>query len=358
MGTSRMLSRRHLLRAATGAGAVSLAAPSVRAQSVIRWRMATSWPKNLVGPADYARRLALRIEGMSQGRIKIDVFSANEIVPAFAVFDAVANGTVDLGHSASFFIGGKIPAAVFFTTVPFGMGPVGSQAWLEAGGGKALWDRLYAEHGVKPFLGGNTGPSLGGWFRKPLQSIEDVKGLRLRVTGLGGEVYRRLGAVPQAIPPGDVYPALERGTIDAVELLGPMNDADLGLSRIAPHVLMPGFNKPNGASELLLSQATWQALPMDLQAVVENACLAEHSAALAQSQILQAQALADIARNGAQFMPVPKDLLEQARKIAQDVLAETAAKSPLAASIYDSYKAAQLTMQPWERLTYLPQDKA
>ncbi len=356
MGKTGVISRRHLLGAAAVAG--SVAAPAVQAQSLIRWRMATSWPKNLVGPADSARRLAQRIEGMSQGRIRIDVFSAGEIVPAFAVFDAVANGTVDLGHTASFFVGGKIPAAVFFTTVPFGMGPVGSQAWLEAGGGKQLWDRLYADHGVKPFLGGNTGPSLGGWFRKPLQGVEDVKGLRLRVTGLGGEVYRRLGAVPQAIPPGGVYPALERGTIDAVELLGPMNDADLGLSRIAPYVLMPGFNKPNGASELLISQAAWQALPADLQSVVDNACLAEHGAALAQAQILQAQALAEIARNGAQFMPVPKDLLEQARKIARDVLAETAAKSPLAASIYESYTAAQAIMQPWDRLTYLPQDKA
>lgn len=352
----QMMSRRRLLRVGAGAGAVGVAAPAVKAQTGLRWRMATSWPKNLVGPADSARRLARRIETLSQGRIRIEVFSAGEIVPAFAVFDAVANGTVDMGHTASFFVSGKIPASVYFTTVPFGMGPLGSQAWLEAGGGKVLWDRLYDEHGVKPFLGGNTGPSLGGWFRKPLQAIDDVKGLRIRVTGLGGEVYRRLGAVPQAIPPGDVYPALERGTIDAVELLGPMNDADLGLARIAPHVLMPGFNKPNGASETLLPLSVWKALSADLQAVIEQACLAEHASALAEAQILQSQALMGIARNGALFMPVPKDLLGLARKTATDVLEETANKSPLARQIHDSYKTAQTQMQPWEQLTYVPLD--
>jgi TRAP-type mannitol/chloroaromatic compound transport system substrate-binding protein len=347
-----MISRRNLLGA--GAGITALAAPAVQAQTAIRWRMATSWPKNLVGPADSARRLAKRIEALSGGRIKIDVFAAGEIVPAFSVFDAVANGTVDMGHTASFFVSGKIPASVFFTTVPFGMGPTASQAWLDAGGGAALWDQLYNEHGVKPFLGGNTGPSLGGWFRKPLQRLEDVKGLRLRVTGLGGEVYRRLGAAPQAIPPGDVYPALERGTIDAVELLGPMNDADLGLARIAPHVLMPGFNKPNGASEALLSLKTWSALPPDLQLVVQEATAAEHGAAVAEAQMLQAKALAGIARNGALFMPVPQDLLEKAKLVAQEVLEETAAKSTLSRSIYESYTSAQSQIQVWERLTYLP----
>ena len=350
-----MITRRRLFAGLVAGGA--LASPAGAQQKPLyRWRMATAWPRTLLGPATSARRLAKRIETLSEGQITIDVFSAGEIVPAFSVFDAVSIGTVELGHTASFFSAGKIPASVFFTTVPFGLSPLGHLAWLEAGGGQALWDGLYADFGVKPFIGGNTGASLGGWFRKPLQSMEDVKGLRLRVTGLGGELYRRLGAVPQTIPPGDVYPALERGTIDAVELLGPMNDRDLGLYRIAPYVMMPGFNKPNGASEFLIQKKLFAGLPDHLQQVIATACAAEHATALAEAQLQQAQALENIAEQGAKFIMPPKGLLEQARRFSTDILQETAATGEKAGAIVASYAKAQKQMLAWDRLTYLPPD--
>ncbi len=346
-----MPSRRSLI----GGGIAALAAPAVaHAQTASRWRMATSWPRNLVGPGTSAKRLAERITAMSDGRLAVDVFSAGEIVPAFAVFDAVSNGTVEMGHTASFFIVGKVPAAAFYTTVPFGLDPVGHLAWLEAGGGRALWEELYATFGVKPFLGGNTGPSLAGWFRKPLESIDDLKGLRIRVSGLGGELYRRLGAVPQAIPPGDVYPSLERGTIDAVELLGPMNDVDAGLWRIAPVCMVPGFNKPNGASEALVGAKAWEALPADLRRIVEHACAAEHAAALAESEIAHGNALRQLVQNGVRFAGVPKDVVIRARKAAGEIIDEIGAGGPSARRIVDSYRATQAIVRPWERISRVP----
>ena len=351
------MTRRHFIAALAVGASAALARPALASQQPLyRWRMATAWPRTLTGPAQSARRLARRIEQLSEGRIAIDVFSAGEIVPAFSVFDAVSVGTVELGHSAAFFNAGKVPASAFFTTVPFGLTPINHLAWLESGGGHALWDRLYAPAGIKPFVGGNTGASLGGWFRKALSSVEALQGLRIRVTGLGGEVYRRLGAVPQSIPPGDVYPALERGTIDAVELLGPMNDRDLGLARIAPYVMMPGFNKPNGVSEFLIAQKIYADLPESLQQVIATACAAEHAAALAEAQMMQAQALTQIAEQGAHFMTPPRALLDQARVHTRNLLQEMAASSSLAQEIFSSYTLAQKTMVAWDRLTYLPPD--
>ena len=353
-----MPSRRFLI----GGGLAAFAAPAVvRAQgsaasNPIRWRMTTSWPKTLIGPGPSAARLAERIRTLSDGRLVVDVFAAGEIVPAFAVFDAVANGTVEMGHTASFFIVGKVPAAAFYTTVPFGLDPAGHLSWLEAGGGKALWDELYAPFGVKPFLGGNTGASLAGWFRKPVESLDDLKGMRIRVSGLGGELYRRLGAVPQAIPPGDVYTSLERGTIDAVELLGPMNDFDSGLWRIAPVCMVPGFNKPNGASEALVGIKAYEALPADLKAVIDHACAAEHATALAESAAAHGQALVKLAQNNVRFASVPRDVLARARKTAADIIEEIGQGGALPRRIVDSYKAAQALLRPWDRIARVPSE--
>ncbi len=346
-------------RSLIGGGLGALAAPAVvhaqgSAVNPFRWRMTTSWPKTLIGPGPSAARIAERIRTLGEGRLVVDVFAAGEIVPAFAVFDAVANGTVEMGHTASFFIVGKVPAAAFYTTVPFGLDPAGHLSWLEAGGGRALWEELYAPFGVKPFLGGNTGASLAGWFRKPVESLEELKGMRIRVSGLGGELYRRLGAVPQAIPPGDVYTSLERGTIDAVELLGPMNDLDSGLWRIAPVCMVPGFNKPNGASEALVGTKAFELLPADLKAVVEHACVTEHATALAESAAAHGQALLKLAQNNVRFVSVPRDVLARARKTATDIVEEIGQAGPLQRRIVDSYRAAQALLRPWDRISRVP----
>ncbi len=222
--------RRRFLASSGLAAAGILSVPAVvRAETRWRWRMATSWPRNLPGPGVSAQRLADRIGAASGGRLVIDVFAAGEIVPAFEVFDAVAGGVVEMAHTAAFYWQGKMPAAVFFTSVPFGLGPIEHLAWIEIGGGQALWDELYAPSGVRAFLAGNTGPSMGGWFRRAIGSPDDLNGLRIRVQGLGGEVFRRLGATPVTLPPGEIATSLSTGAIDAVEFLAPSSDLAEGL---------------------------------------------------------------------------------------------------------------------------------
>lgn len=335
---------------ALGAAAL-VASPAVaRAEEPLRLRMATSWPRNLPGPGVSAARLAQRIGLLSGGRLQIDVFAAGEIVPAFAVLDAVSNSTVEMGHTASFFWEGKAPGASLFTTAPFGLSAVEHQAWLSERGGQALWDKLYEPFGVRGMLAGNTGPSMGGWFRKELGSAADLKGLRIRVSGLGGEVYAELGAVPQAIPPGDVYPALERGVIDAVELLSPANDLPLGFHRVAPVYYMPGFNKPNGAAEALVARPVWDRLSPELRAAVETACLAEHAAGLADAERTNAEAIVKLVSLGAKPTPFPADVMAAARRAADAVLDRVAAKTPIAGEIVASYRTAAAEGRPWARI--------
>ena len=198
-----------------------------------------------------AERIAERIRALSGGKLEIVVHAAGEVVPAFEVFDAVGNGVAEMGHTAAFYWQGKMPAAAFFTTVPFGLTPDEHVAWIEAGGGQALWDELYAPFGVKPFMGGNTGVCMGGWFRREIGSRDDVRGLKIRSLGLGGEVYRRLGATPQTTPPAEILTSMQSGVIDGVEFVGPGSDIALGLYRVAPLYYYPGFNKPNGTGECI-----------------------------------------------------------------------------------------------------------
>lgn len=345
------LSRRKMLVTAS-----LLAAPAVgRANVPLRWRMVTAWGRNLVGPGVTAQRLARRITAMSDGALTVDLFAAGEVVPALAVFDAVANGTVEMGHSAALFQAGKIPAAPVFTTVPFGLSPVAHAGWLDAGG-QALWEALYEPFGVQPFLAGNTGPSSAGWFRKPLASLSDLAGLRVRVTGLGGELYRRLGAVPIVLAPGETYSALERGVIDAAEFLAPANDLALGLNQIAPHLAFPGFNKPNGASELLISRTRWDGLSPALKAVIEAAARMEHDLGTAEAHRLNGEALRSLIEKGTQVVGVPGDILSQAALLAEQLLTEIADRNTLSARIVESYRRQRNdSARAWERLGCMEQ---
>lgn len=338
-------SRRALL-AATATGLI--AAPHVaRAQAPLRWRMITSWTKNLPGPGVSAERLAQRITRMSGGRLVVEVFPAGSIVPPFGVFEAISTGVAEMGHTASFFWDGKLPGAALFTTAPFGLGPLEHQTWIEQRGGQALWDEFYKPHGLRGLLAGNTGPSMGGWFRKPIASLDDVKGLRIRVQGLGGEIYRELGATPLSIPPGDTVPALERGTIDAIELLAPVNDQPLGFYRYAPIYHTPGFNKPNGAAEALLSLAAFEKLSPDLREIVETACAAEHAAGLVEAQSTNAAAITEMVALGAKVTPFPADVLAAMRAKTVIVLDRKASESAMAARIVASYRAAVTAGRNW-----------
>jgi TRAP-type mannitol/chloroaromatic compound transport system substrate-binding protein len=334
------------------AAAGVLAAPAVARAGTLKWKMVTSWPKRLPGPGMSAERVAERIGTLSGGRIDITVYAAGEVVPAFGVLDAVGNGVADIGHTAAFYWQGKTPAAAFFTTVPFGLTPSEHVAWIDAGGGQALWDELYAPFGVKPFMGGNTGVCMGGWFRRELKTRADLRGIKIRSLGLGGEVYRRLGATPQTTPPAEILTSLQSGVLDAAEFVGPGTDIALGLYRVAPFYYYPGFNKPNGTGECIVALKAWNALSDELKAVVAHACATEANYALSEMERLNAAALdALVKQHNVKLTAFPADLVAAARKQADDVLGELAQRSAITAKVHDSYTAFRARTAPWSRVS-------
>lgn len=344
--------RRVLLIGLTAAPGL-LTAPTVQAQTRIRWRMATSWPKNLPGPGVAAAFIARRIGELSGGRFEIQLFGAGEIVPALQVLDAVGNGTVEIGHTAAFFWQGKMPAANFFTTIPFGPDPIEHQAWLERGGGQELWDQLYRDFGVKPLLAGNTGPSMAGWFKREIGGLADIMGLKLRVQGLGAELWQRLGALPLSIAPGDLLMSLSSGVIDGAEFLAPVNDLPLGLYKPAPFYYAPGFNKPNGAAEALINLKSWEALPGEFRAMLEAACLEAHTRGLTEAQTENSGALLElVGAHRVQLRRFSPELLGEARRNAQDLVRDLAAKSALGTRIGASLEASREKGRTWRRISF------
>jgi TRAP-type mannitol/chloroaromatic compound transport system substrate-binding protein len=350
--TRRNVTRRNFARGGALGLATALAVPALAQSGKMRWRMITSWPKRLPGPGMSAERVAERIGALSGGRLEISVSAAGEVVPALEVLDAVGSGVAEIGHTAAFYWQGKEPATAFFTTVPFGLLPNEHVAWVDAGGGQALWDELYAPFGVKPFMAGKTGTCMGGWFRREIKSRDDVHGLKLRSLGLGGEVYRRLGAIPQTTAPGEILVALQSGLIEGAEFVGPGSDIALGLYRYAPFYYYPGFNKPNGTGECIVSLKAWQALDRELQAVVAHACATEASYALAEMERLNIEALAALTtQDNVKLRSFSADLIDAARAQAKDVLADFAGKSPGAAKVHASYVAFRDKVSAWSRIS-------
>ncbi len=346
------ITRRQLARSGAAGALAAVAAPSVALAQAKRWRMVTSWPKRLPGPGMSAERVAERIKTLSGGKLEITVHAAGEVVPAFEVLDAVGGNVAEIGHTASFYWQGKMPAAAFFTTVPFGLTPGEHVAWVDAGGGQALWDELYAPFGVKPFMGGNTGVCMGGWFRNEIKGKADVSGMKIRSLGLGGEVYRRLGATPQTTPPAEILTSLQSGVIDAVEFVGPGTDIALGLYRVAPFYYYPGFNKPNGTGECIVSLRAWNALDAELKAVVAHACAVEANFALAEMERLNTEALAALTgQHRVQLRAFPQDLIATARGISTSVLAEMAGRSAVARKVHDSYVNFRERAGAWSRIS-------
>ncbi len=338
-------SRRRFLAAATVLAA--LPAPAL-AQGRVQWRMVTSWPRDVPGPGVSARRIAERIRALTDGRFEIVVHAAGEIVPGLGVFDAVVAGTAQMGHSAAFFQASKAPAAQVFTTLPFGLAPVEHHAWLARGGGQELWDELYAPFGVKPFPGGNTGPSMGGWFTKEIRTPDDLRGLRIRVAGLGAEMYRRLGAAPVLTAPGEIFTALRSGVIDAVEFLGPSSDLAQGFHQAARNYYAPGVTKPNGSSELLVGLAAWTGLPPDFRAAIVNASLAESLAGLAEAEALNAQALEVLrAQHGVSLAMFPPPVMDAMRRAGGEVVRALLERDAVTRRVVGSYGEFLSRVQPW-----------
>ncbi len=344
--------------AATAAGATALGFPMIaRAQQSFSWKMTSAYPKGspfyMDGPGS-ATDLAKRIEAMSGGRLKIQVFGAGELIPALEGFDAVRGGTVEMNHANSYFWTGKTFAAQYFTAVPFGLNFQGVNGWLYDGGGQQLWNEVYAPFGMVAFPCGNTGVQMTGWFKKEIKSVADFRGLKMRIPGLAGRVYAALGVDVKLLPGGEIFPALERGVIDAAEFVGPFQDRRLGLHKAAKFYYTTGWHETATVSELLINKAAWEKLPADLKAVVENASAACNVVSEAWCQRTNAEAMEDLVKNhGVQARPLPDDVIKALREATGKVLAE-GLKDPLTKKVHDSYMAYLERYRAWAKYSEQP----
>ena len=313
----------------------------------ITWNLTSAWPRNAPGPGQTVRRIADGIAALSGGRFRINVLGVGEIVPAFEIFDAVAGGTVQSGYAASFFWQGRLPAAALYTACPFGLTPSEHLAWLYEGDGLALWRELYAPSGVIPFVAGNTGLQFGGWFKQEINSLADLKGLKMRVPGLAGQVYSALGVQTVTMPPHDIFLSLASGVLDATEYLGPWDDRALGLHKAASYYYSPGFHEPNGAGELLVNQDAWDALPTAYQQTFEQVAASEWSRAQAEALWQNTAALEALVADGVQLRTFPADMLTSAHEASHAVVQRLSESSEIAGRIISSYRAAQARLEPY-----------
>jgi TRAP-type mannitol/chloroaromatic compound transport system substrate-binding protein len=346
------MDRRNLIAATTGGLAATLAAPAVAtAQTTFNWRMTSFYGPQAafysVGPGS-ARDLIDRIQRMSNNRIRIQFFGAGELIPAAEGFDAVSSGVVQMNYANAYFWTGKTFAAQYFTAVPFGLNYQGTNGWMYDGGGLDLWREVYDRFNLVPFLCGNTGVQMTGWFRRPIERVEDLRGLKMRIPGLAGRVMQAFGTDVRLLPAGEIFPALERGVIDAAEFVGPFLDRQLGLHRVAKTYHTTGWHEPATASELIINKAAWASLPNELKAIVDNACAACNAISEGWCQKNNADAMEDLTRNhGVTAIPLPDEVVSRLRTETRRVLEEAAARDPLTRRVHDSFMAYQARFNAW-----------
>lgn len=341
-----------LLLAACGGGESGDGAAAVDKSQTFRWKMVTTWPKNYpgvgTGPEDFARN----VERMSAGRLKIHIYGAGELVPALEVFDAVSQGTAEMGHAAPYYWKGKIPAAPFFSTVPFGMTANEMNAWLHNGGGMDLWREAYAPFNLVPFAAGNTGVQMAGWFNREINSLDDFKGLKMRIPGIGGEVIHSAGGQSINIPGGELYTAMQTKVIDAAEWVSPYNDMAFGFHQVARYYYYPGWQEPGPALELMVNKQAYESLPADLQAIVEVAARALNQSMHDEYTARNASSLKDMVDNhGVEVKPLPPQVLAELKTISHRVLEDIAASDPMARRVYDSQKAFMAEVGQYQAIT-------
>jgi TRAP-type mannitol/chloroaromatic compound transport system substrate-binding protein len=329
--------------AAAGAGAFA-AAPAI-AEQRFEWRMVTTWPRNFPSIGTGAQRIADSITEMSEGRLKVKLYGAGELVPAFEVFDYVREGNAECGHDAPYYWIAKHSATPFFCSVPGGLTPAEHMAWIYTGGGQELWDELYAPFGLRAFLAGTGGPNMGGWFRKEINSVDDLKGLKMRIPGLGAEMLNRLGVTTVNLAGGEILPALQTGALDASEWSGPYLDLALGFHKVAKYYYGPGMHEPGPAFSLLLNTAAYDALPGDLQAIVRAAAGEENGRMMAELTTFNAKALLTLIRDhGVEVRHFPPAVIEAMFKTAEEVIADTAAKTEIGGRIHRNWRGFRESM--------------
>ncbi|CBS87072.1 TRAP transporter substrate-binding protein [Azospirillum lipoferum] len=346
-----MKRRSFLTSAGVGVAASTLAAPAIaQSQPEIHWRLASSFPKSLNTIYGGADTIAARVAAATDGKFTIRAFPAGELVPGLQVLDAVQNGTVECGHTASYYYVGKDPTFTFDATVPFGLNARQQNAWIYSGGGMPLLREFFDGYGVVNFPAGNTGVQMGGWFRKEIKTVEDLKGLKFRIGGFAGQVLSKLGVVPQQIAGGDIYPSLEKGTIDAAEWIGPYDDEKLGFNKVAKYYYYPGWWEGGLNVSLLVNKQQWEQLPKQYQAVLEAACFEANVTMAAKYDAENPAALKRLVGGGAQLRPFPRDVMEACYKAATELYEETAKTNPKFAKIYEPWKKFRDDEYLWFRV--------
>ncbi len=325
---------------------------AVKEQQKFTWKLVTTWPKNYPGLGTAPENFAKLVERMSNGRLKIKVYGAGQMVPALEVFDAVSQGTAEMGHGAAYYWKGKVAASVFFTSVPFGLNAQEMNSWLYHGGGMALWRETYAPFNLIPLAGGNSGVQMAGWFNREINSLSDLKGLKMRIPGMGGEVITRAGGEAVTIPGGELYTAMQTGVIDATEWVGPYNDLAFGFHQVAKYYYYPGWHETGSTLEFIINKTAWEALPDELQAMVEVAARAVNQDMLDEYTARNNAALVQLVdEHGVQLRRLPDDVLIKLKAITQEVLEELVAEDPLARKVRDSLKAFQAQVTDYHEIS-------
>jgi TRAP-type mannitol/chloroaromatic compound transport system substrate-binding protein len=336
---------------AAGAAAGTIAAPArAQSQPTIQWRMASSFPKSLDTLFGTAEMIARRVSDLTDGRFQIRVFAGGEIVPALQVLDGVQAGTIECGHTAPYYYVGKDPAFAFATAIPFGLNSRQQSAWMYSGGGSEAMEPLFKDYGCVQFPAGNTGTQMGGWFRKEIRSVADLKGLKFRIAGIAGQMMAKLGAVPTQIAGGEIYQSLERGTIDAVEWVGPYDDEKLGLAKVARYYYYPGFWEGGAQLSAIVNLKKFAELPKSYQAAFEVACAEAHSHMQARYDASNTNALRKLVAGGAQLRAFPRPVMEAAEKVAYQLYGELSAKSAHWKRIYPGWKKFRDDEYLWFRV--------
>jgi TRAP-type mannitol/chloroaromatic compound transport system substrate-binding protein len=316
----------------------------------IKWRLASSYPKNLDTIFGTLDEMCQRIAAATDGKFQIRPFAAGEIVPGLQVLDAVQNGTVEAGQTASYYYVGKDPTFAFDCAVPFGLNARQQNAWMYQGGGLQLMRDVFKDYNIVQFPAGNTGAQMGGWFRNEIKSVDDLKGLKFRIAGIAGKILSQLGVVPQQIAGGDIYPALEKGTIDAAEWVGPYDDEKLGFYKVAKYYYYPGFWEGGPQLTLYVNVKPWEALPKPYQAVFEAAAVESNMSMLAKYDADNMPALRRLVANGAVLKPFPRDVMEAAYKASFELYDQIAASNPKFKKVYDQWKQFRADEYLWFRV--------
>lgn len=356
-----MQRRDFLKKASVGAAAgaaTTLAAPAIaQTQPAIRWRLTSSFPKSLDTVYGGAELLANRVRALTGGKFDIRVFPSGEIVPGLQALDAVQQGTVEVCQTCSNYYVGKDKAFAFGTAMPFGMNVRQQNAWIYYGGGQKLLDDFYANFNVLSFLAGNSGAQMGGWWRKEVNTVADLKGVKMRISGLGGAIFAELGVVPQQIAGSDTYPALEKGSIDAVDWVGPYDDEKLGFYKIAKNYYMPGWWEPSAAIHFFVNRKEWEKLPKEYQEAFQTAAAECNVNMLAEYDYKNPLALGRLLQHGVKLQRFSERILDAAHKVALDLYADEAGKNASFRTIYGEWEKSRKGQAVWFSVTETRMDQ-